>query len=128
MAENTVVILDTNIIIELYKGNQNIRHICEKIGEQNLYISEISVAEFYFGALNKREIPFIKKHLEKFPWIPINEEISGIFTKLMIEYSLSHKPFIGDMLIAATAIYYDVHVYTLNIKDFRFIKDIKLYS
>jgi len=33
MAKNTIVILDTNIIIELYKGNQKIRHICEKIGE-----------------------------------------------------------------------------------------------
>jgi len=128
MAENTSVIIDTNIIIELYKGNQKIRHICEKIGEQNLYISEISVAEFYFGALNKKETPLIKKHLEKFPWIPVNEEISGIFTKFMMEYSLSHKPYIGDMLIAATAIYYDIHLLTLNIKDFRFIKGIRLYS
>jgi len=78
--------------------------------------------------LNKKEIPLIKKHLDKFPWIPVNEEISSIFTKFMIEYSLSHKPYIGDMLIVATAIYYDIYVLTLNTKDFRFIKGIKIYS
>ncbi|MFH1320372.1 MAG: type II toxin-antitoxin system VapC family toxin [Bacteroidota bacterium] len=127
MAENQAVILDSNIIIELYKGNKRIRKRCESIGEQSLYISEISVAEIYFGALNKKEVTLIQKHLDKFPWIPVNENISNIFTNLMIEYSLSHKPYIGDMLIAATAIYYDIHLYTLNIKDFKFINGLKLY-
>lgn len=127
MAEEQAVILDTNIIIELYKGNKNIRKQCESIGEEYLYISEISVAEIYFGALDKNEVPRIQKHLEKFSWIPVNEYISHTFTNLMIEFSLSHKPHIGDMFIAATAMYYDIHLYTLNTKDFEFINELKLY-
>lgn len=43
MAETQPVILDTNIIIELYKGNENVRAVCEKIGEKNLYISELKL-------------------------------------------------------------------------------------
>jgi len=126
MANSQSVILDTNIVIELYKGSQSIRDKCEELGEANLYISEITVAEFYFSALNKQEIPRIKKHLNKFPWIPVNEQISHIFTNLMMEYSLSHKPFIGDMLLAATAIFYNIHLYTLNKKDFRYIKNLHI--
>lgn len=128
MAEKQIVIVDTNIVIELFKGNKKIRTLCEKIGENRLYISAITVGEFYFGALNKKEVPLIKKHLEKFPWISINEDISRIFTDLMIRYSLSHRPYIGDMLIAATALYFDIPVFTLNTKDFRYIKGLKLYK
>ena len=46
----------------------------------------------------------------------------------MIKYSLSHKLSIPDAIIASTAIYYEIELYTLNIKDFKFIKDIKLYK
>jgi len=67
MAEKRIVIIDTNIVIELFKGNEQVRKKCEEIGEDRLYISEITVAEFYYGALNKKEIPKIKKHLTSFP-------------------------------------------------------------
>ena len=46
----------------------------------------------------------------------------------MLLYSLSHKLSIPDALIAATALNYDIELYTYNIKDFRFIDGIKLYS
>ena len=46
----------------------------------------------------------------------------------MTDYSLSHKLTIPDALIAATAITQDLELYTLNIKDFRFIKDLKTYQ
>ena len=46
----------------------------------------------------------------------------------MQNFSLSHKPFIGDMLIAATALAHDYELFTLNKKDFRFIPELKLYN
>jgi predicted nucleic acid-binding protein len=45
----------------------------------------------------------------------------------MLRYSLSHKASVPDMLIAATALSHDVTLYTLNIKDFKFIPDLNLY-
>ncbi len=128
MAENQTVICDTNIIIELFKANEEVRNACLSIGMNNLCISAITVGEFYYGALNKKEIPLIKKHLEKFAILPITEPISKIFTDLMRKYCLSHRPFIGDILIAATALYHNIEIYTLNRKDFHFISDLKLYS
>jgi tRNA(fMet)-specific endonuclease VapC len=46
----------------------------------------------------------------------------------MENYSLSHKLAIPDALIAATALSHDMSLYTLNLKDFRFIEGINLYQ
>jgi predicted nucleic acid-binding protein len=40
--------------------------------------------------------------------------------------SLSHRPGIADILIAATALYYDLPIYTQNRKHFAFIPGIRL--
>lgn len=114
MAGNQAVICDTNIIIELFKDNQKVKETCLEIGINNLYFSPIIIGEFYYGALNKREIPLLSKHLERFGILPLNENISSIFVDLMRKFCLSHKPFIGDMLIAATALHYEVEIYTSN--------------
>jgi len=58
------MLLDTNIIIELFKGNAKILELLTK--EKNLCISSITVMELYFGAFNKREVNKIKKSFEYF--------------------------------------------------------------
>jgi tRNA(fMet)-specific endonuclease VapC len=45
----------------------------------------------------------------------------------MTDFSLSHILSLPDAFIAATAIHYDISLYTLNKKDFRYIPDLKLY-
>jgi predicted nucleic acid-binding protein len=121
-----MVILDTNIIIELYKGNLGVRATCEDRGEENLFISSVVVAEFYSGVRDKKEFPKVQKHIRKFPVIHINESISEIAIGLVERYCLSHHPYIGDMLIAATALHYNVPIFTLNRKDFKHIPKLKL--
>lgn len=39
-----------------------------------------------------------------------------------------HKLSVPDALIAATAIVHEVSLYTLNVKDFHFISDLRLYQ
>ena len=61
MAEKKHMILcDTNVIIEILKGNKKIIKITESIGLENIAISSITVMELYFGALNKKELDKIK--------------------------------------------------------------------
>lgn len=43
----------------------------------------------------------------------------------MSKYTLSHKLSLPDGLIAATAIVQDVPLYTLNIKDFKYIQGLR---
>ena len=46
----------------------------------------------------------------------------------MVQYSLSHKLTIPDALIAATALTHNISLYTLNLKDFRFIQGLNIYN
>jgi len=63
--------------------------------------------------------------VQVFPVIPA---ISDRFIQLITSYSLSHRLAIPDAWIAATAIEYSVQLYTLNLKDFRFIAGLQLYT
>ena len=58
-----MILCDTNIIIEIFKGNERTIEKIKTIGLENIVISSITVMELYFGALNKRELNRIKKDL-----------------------------------------------------------------
>ncbi len=128
MAEAEMVICDTNIIVDFFKNLPQIVKEVNGIGTSNVAISTVTAAELFFGALNKREHRKIEKTIAPILNLPITEPVSLIFEQLMKDFSLSHKPGIPDMLIAATAIHHGFELYTLNKKDFRYIPELKLYS
>jgi len=123
-----MILLDTNILIELFKKTPKYLLIVKNIGVNNLIISKMSVFEMYIGALNKKEINDIRKFLDYFSQIPIDETITDSAIDLVYQYRLSHSLYIGDAIIAATALKHKIPLYTLNIKDFKYIPDLKLYA
>ena len=122
-----MILCDTNILIEFYKGNPAIVQTLRTIGPANIAVSVITKAELFYGARDKQELAKIERHLEKCHCYSLNPAISALFIDFMRRYSLSHKVSIPDMLIAATAVSQDVPLYTLNTKDFKFIPDVNLY-
>jgi tRNA(fMet)-specific endonuclease VapC len=78
------------------------------------------------GAKDKTDLKKIEKQLSKYTPIPINADITDIFIDIFKTFTLSHRPGIADTLIAATAIYYHLPLYTHNKKHFQFIPGIKL--
>ncbi|OAV66525.1 putative ribonuclease VapC19 [Bacteroidales bacterium Barb6XT] len=123
-----MMLCDTNIFIEMYRGNAYIASVFEQIKRySHIAVPDVVRAELFFGAKNKNELNFIRKDLNSFKILPILPEISTIAVKLVEEYCLSHHLDFHDALIAATAIYHDVELYTLNVKDFIFIPGVKLY-
>jgi tRNA(fMet)-specific endonuclease VapC len=123
-----MILCDTNVLIEFYKNNPRITAELRQVGLGNLTVSVITVAELYYGALNKSELKMIKENLALMHQIPVTRDISLRFLELMETYSLSHKPGIPDMLIAATALDDDLTLFTLNVKDFQYIPDLKIYE
>ena len=119
------IVLDTNILIEILKDNKT---ILKKLESYNLVfcISSITVMELYYGALNKAELFQLKKFILLFEVIEVNETISSISTELIFEYSKSHNLSIPDSLIASTAINSNLKLFTLNLKDFRYIDGLQL--
>ena len=113
-----MILCDTNILIEVYKGNEKVIRELLKMGQQNIAISDVTSAELLFGARNKEELKILKKDLEKLTCIPINSQISNLSVQLVEKYSLSHKLTLPDALIAATAIVYGIELFTFNLKRF----------
>lgn len=123
-----MVLLDTNIVIEIYKNNPLIISEIMQIGEENICISIITAGELLYGALNRQELNFIRKNLKTITNIKIDNVVCDKFIEIMDNYSLSHNLKIPDGLIAATALVFDIPIYTLNLKDFKHIKGIQIYS
>jgi tRNA(fMet)-specific endonuclease VapC len=126
--KKSLVLCDTNIIIEFYKKNQEVITQLKNIGQENIAISIVTVGELLFGALNKKELEQIKSDISHLQVIQLNSEIGVCFSQLMADYSLSHKLSLPDGLIAATSLIENINLYTLNLKDFKYIKGIKLYD
>lgn len=123
-----MILCDTNILIEFYRDKAEVTATLRQIGHADIAISVITQAELYYGALNKRDFEALRKNLSLVSILPINEAVSKRFSLLMEKYSLSHKLSIPDGLIAASAIEYGLPLYTLNLRDFRFIEDLQLYQ
>lgn len=121
-----MILVDTNILIEVYRNNSKIIESVKRVGQNNIAISDVTCAELLFGARNKRELLSIRKDFNKLAILPINSEISTNAVKLVEKFCLSHKLALPDAFIAATAIFYNLELYTLNTKDFKFIEKLKL--
>ncbi len=121
-----MVILDTCILIEIQRGNQGVINKVYTFEKSDLYVTPVVVAEFYVGSRNKEEFAKCRRLVNKFGILTLDQNVSILFGELFEKYSLSHRPAIPDMLIAATALHYDSTLYTLNRKDFSFIEDLVL--
>jgi tRNA(fMet)-specific endonuclease VapC len=128
MEKKSLVLCDTNIIIEFYKENPRVLKNLHRIGQQNIAISIITAGELLFGALNKKELSRIKSDLEYLHIIQLTPEIGNCFSQLMVDYVLSHRLSLPDGLIAATSIIEDLSLYTHNLKDFKYIRGIRLHK
>lgn len=126
--EEIMVLCDTNIFIEIYKGNDKVIETFKKIGQNNVALSDVSCAELLYGARNKRELNLIRKDINKLVVLPISSPISTQAVRLIEQFSLSHNLNLPDALIASTAIFHEIKLYTLNLKDFKFLKNITLYQ
>jgi len=124
-----MILCDTNVLIEVYRKNANIISVVSDIlRSDTIVISDVTRAEILVGARNKQEMQILENELERLKCLPIQSEISTRSIQLLIKYYLSHGLDFHDALIASTAIHYNIKLFTLNVKDFLFINDIKLYQ
>lgn len=76
MVKHESYLLDTNVIIEVLRGNSDIISKIESVGQENCYISEITIAELLYGAVrgnnqkNFHDVVRIEKEFEVLPIRP----------------------------------------------------------
>jgi len=120
-----MILLDTNILIEILKGNEKTIQKVQSFSEE-LAISSITVMELYYGAINKTELNKLEKFTSLFQIIQLNEKISKTAVQLVKSYAKSHTLDIPDSLIASTCLISDCRLFTYNLKDFKYIDGMKL--
>ena len=121
-----MILVDTNILIDALKGDQSTIDELASIGSESVILSSVVIAELYQGALNKQELFQIDGLVKSFSRIELDETISALAIDLLFDYSLSHNLKFPDALIAATAILTNFELFTRNIKDFRYIPNVRL--
>lgn len=123
-------LLDTNICIYFLKGKFGLVEIFDKIRFENLYISEITVAELKFGAA-KSDRPFrnkivIDEFANRLKQIPIYSALD-IFAEEKARLKKEGNVVDDfDLLIGSTAIANEMIMVTNNEKHFARLKNIKI--
>lgn len=126
-------LLDSDICIELLRGNNAIRKKFLHIGIDKCCISVITMIELRVGEELAKANPnkYVDQHLNNFidsmEILPIDSAV-GLFIKekarLQLAGTLMHNNF--DLLIGCTAVANGLTMVTDNTKDFKRISNIKL--
>ncbi|MFP4026126.1 MAG: type II toxin-antitoxin system VapC family toxin [Thiohalospira sp.] len=123
-------LLDTNICIYFLKGKYGLVEKIDNIGFNNIFISEITIAELKYGA-EKSSFPeknriIINGLMEKFKQLPIYSalDVYAIEKARLEKEGRVIDDF--DLLIGATAIVNEMVLITNNERHFERLEDIKI--
>ena len=113
-------LLDTNICIYLLKGQRGIVDKIEIAGCDNCFITDVTLAELWFGAYNSERIEQQKRGV-----VYLEQLFNVISIRDSVELFGSNKAYLKskgiliddfDILIGSTAIKHDLIMVTENIK------------
>lgn len=119
------LLCDTCVIIDfMNERSQVLNELMEN--ETILFINSIIEMELLQGARDKKELQVIENKLQSFRLLNMQQDIFDLATEQTRNYRLSHNLALPDASISSTAIYYQIPLFTYNLKDFRFLPDIQL--
>ncbi len=116
-------LLDTNIVIFLFRQKFQIREKMALVGLQNCFVSEITLAELKIGAESSadpaKNHALINLLTETVTVLPISK-VLDVFASEKVRLNKAGTPMHDhfDVLIAATALVYDLVLVTNNTKHF----------
>jgi tRNA(fMet)-specific endonuclease VapC len=116
-------LLDTNIVIFLFKSKFRIHEKIAFVGLENCFISEITLAELKIGA--EKSADKIQAHevvntfAQTVTVLPVSDVLDVFATeKVRLEKSGTPMHDHFDVLLAATALFYNLIMVTNNVKHF----------
>lgn len=121
-----MILLDTCIVIDYLRNRPEVVSFIEQEEKNNFILSTVVTIELFKGVRNKIELRTLQKELQHFSSLEIDNNVSSVANKLAQSYALSHQMGLGDTLIAATALIYNLELKTYNMKDFQFIPSLKV--
>ena len=125
-----MVICDTNIISKYLERVPKVVENIETIGIENIAVTPVILIELnkWLSVFKGIDKPTRQKYKKKFDTLKMLHLNKGI-SELSIDISKKDNSLDpADILIGATGVYYDLPVYTHNLKHFKLIKGITLYN
>ncbi|OIO75762.1 MAG: hypothetical protein AUJ85_02210 [Elusimicrobia bacterium CG1_02_37_114] len=119
------ILLDTTILIDIFRGCRPAIDWLKSQSDKNIGISGFAVFEILQGSRNKEEMLSLQKKLEKFPVFWPTEDDCNRALATFANLYLSHGVEVIDVLIAYTTIGLDIPIVTLNEKHFKPISGLK---
>ena len=123
-------LLDTCTCISMFRDEGRVRETLRRVGTKNCYISEITIAELYFGLAKvedkRRKLNDIIEVQRLFRVIPA---YSSFREYGEIRYQLEHtgqRVDQFDLLIGATALHHRLTLVTSNLKHFQRMPDLTI--
>lgn len=126
-------LLDTNICIHLLRGKFHVDVLIDKVGFDNCYISEVTIAELKYGSELGRQMGYhgrdekledFLSHINVLPIIDVLDLFASEKARLRLSGTPGDDNF--DLLIGCTSVYYGMTMVTENLKDFKNIQNIHL--
>lgn len=124
-------LLDTSICVFFLRGKLNLVDKIREVGLENIYISEVTILELYFGAENSnnptKSYLAVEKFLSGLKIVPLFGVMKR-YAKEKVRLRRIGKPMHDefDLLIGVTAAENKLTLVTDNVKDFLNIEDLKL--
>ncbi len=126
--EKELILCDTNILISWLKGNSQTIDALQVIGLDSILIPSVAFMELLQGCRNKNEVIHLKRKVKAYHVIHFTDTTSRLALQLMEKFKLSHGLLIPDAIIAATALTFNLKLFTYNTKDFKYIPGLQLYN
>ena len=123
-------LLDTNICVHYIRGNAYLSSIIKRIGAKNLYISEMTLGELYYGA--ECSARPVENHMiiDRFCSLVNVIPLSNVWREFAKQKAwLRSKGTMiedADILIGCSAITYKMIMVTENTKHFERLQDMRI--
>jgi tRNA(fMet)-specific endonuclease VapC len=121
-------ILDSNVIIDFFRGNNNLLQLLET--SKSVYVPAIVLGELIFGAQNSlntaKHLSQVDDFISKISILNIDASTAIFYGKIKFQLKKDGKPIPeNDIWIAAIAVQYKTELVT-NDKHFKNIKSLKI--
>jgi tRNA(fMet)-specific endonuclease VapC len=124
-------LLDTDIYIYLAGGNEKVREKILEVGDENIFLSSISVAELYFGVFSSFRQPenlkAIQRNLEKLQILNFTKHTARVFGQFKAQLKKKGRPMADmDLAIASIALHHQHVLVTHNTRHFSVLDELSL--
>jgi predicted nucleic acid-binding protein len=126
MTQPAEVLIDTDVLIWLARGNANAQRVVAALTDWS--ISAVSYMELVQGCRNKTELKAMQKAFKSSQSAiqALTPSISEHAIALVENHALSHGLHMADALIAATALEHALPLVTGNAKHFQVVPGLKV--